>query len=888
MNGIKLNPRLQQIIREEGLEELTSPQLKAIPEILKGNNCLLIAPTGMGKTEAALLPIFNMFLNRGKAEGTSIIYITPLRALNRDMLRRTLSWGKKLDIDIAVRHGDTTKKERRKQSLHPPDMLITTPETLQILFTGKNLRESLKDVKWVVVDEIHELAGEERGAQLAVALERLKEIAGNFQRVGLSATVGTPADIAKFFGGGEEVEIIEENVGKEMEIEVKFVDITEDGRKIAAELGCDAVSGSVVKLAGEMIESHESVLLFVNTRDTAELLAAHLHEMGLPIEIHHGSLSREARIEAEEKFKEGKVKALICTSSLELGIDVGSTDFVIQYNSPRQVTRIMQRVGRSGHYAGGVARGVILATNTEDFAESMVIARRAVNGELEKTRIRDSPLAVLANQILAIAMEYGKIEGERVYGMIKRAYPFRNLDMDTFREVLSQLEGQRVIWSDGITIGRKRKTRDYFFENISMIPDEKSVDVYDISSNRKIGKLDESFVIDYCTPGAKFIMKGRAWEVVKNEEKLVVSPARKTYMVPDWAGEEIPVPFEVAQEVGRARRLAAEGNAGNEIIEREVKEQIEKGFVMPTDKLITIEWGDGTVYINTHFGSMTNEAVGRLIAALLAQRLGESIAVDSDAYRIYLRSSHPLNLEMVKEVMLSTNPDAIEDIMRVVLKNSTFIKWEMVKVARKFGVLSKDVDSKKLSLERIMEVFEGLPLVREVVERVIWEKMDMEHAKHVLKKIQDGSIAIKIQDLSPFSLQGEKIKGEIFRPAGFDPAILSSLKKRLMETRITLKCMNCSYERNTTVGRAEASCPRCRGRMVAVSKGEKIKGRKVSVKSASLVASYGKRAIVVMAGYGIGPDTAARILGTQKEGDELLKEILKAEINYSRTRQFWD
>jgi len=142
--------------------------------------------------------------------------------------------------------------------------------------------------------------------------------------------------------------------------------------------------------------------------------------------------------------------------------------------------------------------------------------------------------------------------------------------------------------------------------------------------------------------------------------------------------------------------------------------------------------------------------------------------------------------------------------------------------------------------------------------------------------------------LSPFSLQGEKIKGEIFRPAGFDPAILSSLKKRLMETRITLKCMNCSYEWNTTVERAEASCPRCRGRMVAVSKGEKIKGRKVSVKSASLVASYGKRAIVVMAGYGIGPDTAARILGTQKEGDELLKEILKAEINYSRTRQFWD
>ena len=887
MNGIKLDPRLQKVVEEEGLKELTQPQIKAIPEIMSGKNCLLIAPTGMGKTEAALLPIFNMFLNRGKADGISIIYITPLRALNRDMLRRTLSWGKKLGIDIAVRHGDTTKKERRRQSLHPPDMLITTPETLQILFTGKNLRASLKDVKWVVIDEVHELAGEERGAQLAVGLERLREIAGNFQRILLSATVGTPADIANFFGGSGEVKVIEENVGKEIEIDVKFARPEEKDKKIAGMLGCDMTSAAVVGMSKKIIDEHKSLLFFVNTRDTAELLAANLHEIGLPIEVHHGSLSRDARIEAEEKFKEGKVKALICTSSLELGIDVGQTDFVIQYNSPRQVTRIVQRVGRSGHYAGGVSRGAIIATNSEDFIESMVIARKAIKGELEKTRIRDNPLAVLANQILAMAMEYGKINASKAYEIIKRAYPFRNLTVSRFLEVVEQLNGQRIIWYDGETIGRKGKTRNYFFENISMIPDEKSVDVYDVSSNKKIGKLDESFVLDYCTPGAKFIMKGRAWEVVKNDEKIIVSPTRRTYMVPDWAGEEIPVPFEVAQEVGRARRLAAEGNPMNEIVEKEVKAQMEKGFAMPTDKLITIEWGDGTVYINTHFGSMTNEAVGRLLAALLAQRLGESIAVDSDAYRIYLRAAHPVNLEMVKEVMLTTNPGGMEGLMRIVLKNSTFIKWEMIKVARKFGVLSKDADIKKLSVEKMMDVFEGLPFVDEIVDKIMWEKMDIEHAKHVLRKIQDGSIEMKIQGLSPFSLQGEKIKGEIFRPAGIDSTILASLKKRLMETRITLKCMNCSYEWSTKVGRAEPACPKCKGRMVAVIKGNRRQGIP-SIKSASLVASYGKKAIVVMAGYGIGPDTAARILGTQKEGDELLKEILKAEINYSRTRQFWD
>lgn len=893
MKEIELfHPLLQKVVREEGLKELTEPQSKAIPEILKGKNCLLIAPTGMGKTEAALLPIFNLFLKEGKAKGIWVLYITPLRALNRDMLRRTISWGNKLGIDIAVRHGDTTKKERKRQSLHPPDMLITTPETLQILFTGRNLRNSLKDVRWVVIDEVHELAGEERGAQLSVALERLQEISGNFQRIGLSATVGTPHEVAKFFGGGRKVEVIEVNAGKEMEIDVEFPEVKGNDKKIAEKLECDIKSASVARRIEEIMEKHSSILFFVNTRDTAELLAAHLHGIGLPIEVHHGSLSRESRIEAEEKFKEAKIKSLICTSSLELGIDVGHTDFVMQYNSPRQVTRLVQRIGRSEHHAGGTARGKILAANPEDFVESVIITRKAIDGELEKTRIRKNPLAVLANQILSITTEYGKIESSRMYEIIRRAYPFRTLDENKFLQVLKQLENQRIIWYDGNTIGRKRKTRNYFLENISMIPDEKSVEVYDISTNKKIGTLDESFVLNYCKPGARFIMEGRAWEVIRNDEYLTVSPTKRTHMVPDWAGEEIPVPFEVVQEVGKTRRMVAEKKVKDEsgIIEMEINEQIRYNFLVPTDKLVTIEEGEGIVYINTHFGSRTNEAAGRIIASLLAQRLGESITMNSDAYRIYLRVTHPINPEMVREIMLNTNPEGIEELMRIVLKKSTFIRWELIKVARKFGVLGRDADYKKISVEKIVDVFEGLPLMEEVVDRFMWDKMDVEHSKQVFREMQKGNISIKIQGISPFALEGEKAKGEIFHPAGLDPVILTSLKKRLMNVHISLTCMNCSYEWNTTVGRVRPICPRCSGKMIAVVKGHKIGdvSNKSLVKSASLVASYGKKAIMVLAGYGIGPDTAARILGKQKDGDGLLKEILKAEINYSKTRRFWD
>lgn len=881
-----LHPRLQDLIRAEGLEKLTPPQERAIPPILAKKHCLLIAPTGMGKTEAALLPLFHQILCQGKQKGISILYITPLRALNRDMLRRTLSWGQQLGLDIAVRHGDTTQQERQRQSLHPPDLLITTPETLQIMFTGRRLRKSLEDVRWVVIDEVHELAGTERGAQLAVALERLCEVAGEFQRIGLSATVGTPATVAAFLGGEREVAIIEAAGQKSMEVTVEAPSPTGDDRQLAARLGCDARTAASVRRARELIDTHSSVLLFVNTRDTAELLASFLREMGVSIEVHHGSLSREVRIEAEEKFKAGKVKALICTSSLELGIDVGHTDFVIQYNSPRQVTRLVQRIGRSEHHVGGTARGVILATNAEELAEARVIARRALAGQLEETAIRHAPLSVLANQIMAMATEYGRIESQQLYHMVTRAYPFRSLDRDTVEAVLEQLHRQRTIWYEGGTITRKRRSRHYFLENISMIPDERSVEVVDISTYRPIGTLDESFVLNSCEEGAQFIMKGRAWEVVRQEERLVVAPARRTSIVPDWSGEEIPVPFEVAREVGEMRASSLDEDS---LVGQQVREQREKGFEVPTHCCWTVEMGEDTVYITTHCGSRTNETLGRVIAALLAQQRGESVGLDTDPYRIYLRVAHPLDPRQITSLLHTIGPDTLDSLVRIILKNSSFIRWELVKVARKFGVLSKDMDISSFSPDKLLDIFAGQPLLQEVIDRIIWDKMDVDHARQALREVQEGAIDLVVQRVSPLSRAAESLRGEVFRPAGVDDAVLMSLKKRLEKTSLTLTCMNCGYRWSTTVGRASPSCPKCDGKMIAVATGHQGKtNSKGAFKTASLVASYGDKAFLVLAGYGIGPDTAARVLATQKEGNDLLREILEAEITYSRTRQFWD
>ncbi|RLF28663.1 MAG: hypothetical protein DRN05_03480, partial [Thermoplasmata archaeon] len=560
-----LDPRIKSVLSSRGIKQPTEPQKRAIAPIMSGKNVLLIAPTGLGKTEAALLPIFHSFIKMRESnvyqredKGLYILYITPLRALNRDMLRRTFEMGRELDISIAVRHGDTPNSERMNQTRHPPDMLITTPETLQILFIGKRLRKHLGSVRWVVVDEVHELAYDERGAQLAVALERLyeltKERGHGFQRIGLSATVGVPEEVARFLGGLEDngvfrdVKILEVDVTKHIDIQVELPRVEDNDYSLAERFSMEPASFASLRRCKELAGTHVSTLIFINTRDGAEILASRFHQWSndISIGVHHGSLSKIARVEAENDFKNGRIHSLICTSSLELGIDVGNTDFVIQYNSPRQVTRLVQRVGRSGHRVGKISRGVVITTNPEDLAESMVIARRAMAGELEFFSVRQNPLSVLTNQIISIVLQYGHIDGEKVYSIVRRAYPFHSLTWRVFQNILQELKSHHTIWVDekngsGIVLAKRMSSRKYFLDNISMIPDEKTYHVVDIGSRRKIGTLDESFVLNYGYEGADFILRGKTWTIIKREDdEILVAPAEEIGTVPSWIGEDIP------------------------------------------------------------------------------------------------------------------------------------------------------------------------------------------------------------------------------------------------------------------------------------------------------------------------------------------------------------
>jgi ATP-dependent Lhr-like helicase len=910
----ELCPDILRVLSTKGITEPTPPQADSIPRIIRGENLLLVAPTGIGKTEAAILPVLEMIMRSKGKPGIRCIYITPLRALNRDMLKRMEEYGRALDITVGVRHGDTPQGERNRQSEHPPDILITTPETLQVMFTGKRLVQHMKHVEWVIVDEIHELANTERGAQMSVALERLVLLAGNYQRIGLSATVGNIDNVARFLAGNNrQVVVRKHDTHRDFDIKVESPAPDTEDSKLLDKLQSDPDILAVMKRARQVIDEGNSTLFFVNTRETAEWLAAryHIWDENISIEVHHGSLSKENRMDMEDRFKRGEVKCLICTSSLELGIDVGTTDLVIQYNSPRQVSRMIQRAGRAGHRIGEVIRAKIIATAPDEVAEAMVVARRSDSKELEYFEGRECPLTVVANQLIAMTMT-GAMNKELAYKMIHNAYPFRNLTMGQMLDVLEQLKSIKMIFDDGETFKRSKKGMNYFYENISMIPDERTYMVRDIGTRAIIGTLDESFVASFAEEYAMFIAKGRTWRIVEmREDEILVEESKEVGSVPNWVGSDIPVPFEIAMEVGKMRRLRNFSDyPGDEGCERVLKEyfasQDEKS-TMPTDKVVTVEVADRMAIVNCCFGTKVNETLGKIYSALLTARLGESIGVTIDPYRIIMELPRNVERETIIGTMMSVKPGTVEALCRMTILNSSFLRWRFVYVAKKFGIVEKEADHRFMNFGRLFDLHKDTPAYTEAINKVLWEDLDIPNTEKVVSMIAEGQIELVTGRLSAIGLEGITRSKELMQPVRADHSILMALKKRLEDEILFASCMHCGSQSRFRVGDAPKRfrCPQCGGVMIAVlknyerdtvklikepalSKQEKADLQKMG-KNANLVYEQGRRAVLVLAGRGIGPDTAARILRTlHSEEDEFLRDIMNAEILFAKNKRFWD
>ncbi len=890
-----LDRRVQECIRARGFSRLSEIQEKAIPLVRQGGHLLLIAPTGTGKTESAMIPVFDAMMSH-TGGGFRTLYITPLRSLNRDMLQRLEWWCRELGLSVGVRHGDTPQSERRKQALRPPDLLITTPETLQALFMGKVLRTHLANVRCVVVDEIHELAGSKRGAQLAVALERLREYAGEFQRIGLSATVGNPEDVGRFLCGACGFSIVSVPVTKHLEISVDFAG---DSFEKQAEWVSRAIG------------RHESTLVFVNTRVTAEAIGHQLYHRG-DVEVHHGSLSKDVRIEAEERFRSGSVRALISTSSMELGIDIGRIEHVIQFGSPREVARLVQRVGRAGHQMDAISRGTVLATGFDDLLESLVIARRAKAGQIEDVSIHFNAADVLANQVAALAVEYREISRRRIRDIVERSYPFA-MAGNIVDEVCTQMAEHGLIRIEGDMVRSGVRSRRYLSSNLSMIHDERKVVVFDMVARKNVGTLDESFVVGFVHTGAVFITKGQLWRVLDMEEgRIIVEPAKKAKgELPSWEGEQIPVPFSVAREVGALRRSRDfspyhPGEHSLGFASRFLAEMDRNRTKVPDDTLITLENAPEGVVCNVCAGHKANEALARVLSILLSARFGTTVGIEIDAYRIYLRLPSSVKAADVREILCSLDPAHLEGILQLAMKRTALFKWKMVQVAKKFGAIDPDADYERISTHRLVEIFEGTVMQKEAYRELFSVYMDVPAAARIVSLVRDGSIDVAISPLSILGAEGLFASRDQISPPAADQAVIGTLKRRLEQQEVILACMHCrKWKSRTTVSRVPypLRCPLCGAGLVAVlkpweepliaiakKKAQTDEERALAqrlLRNANIVLSGGKKAVTALAARGVGPENASRILSTLAEGDGFYREIIRAERNYIRTRRFW-
>ncbi|MEM1566630.1 MAG: DEAD/DEAH box helicase [Candidatus Bathyarchaeia archaeon] len=943
---------VRRLIEQRGFSEPTEPQEKTIPLILEGKNVLLISPTATGKTEAAFLPVLSMLLQEPQPPGIKVLYITPLRALNRDMLERLEWWCNNLDIKLAVRHGDTETRERARQARSPPDILITTPETLQAILVGWVMRQHLQHVRWVIIDEVHEMADSKRGSQLALSLERLRAIIGrDFQVIGLSATIGSPEKVAQFLvGNGRPVEIVRVPVARKMRLKILFPKPKPEDFELAERLYTHPEVAARLRVIRDYISRHQSVLLFTNTRAISEVLASRFKvwDIDFPVSIHHGSLAKPSRIAAERGLKNGELKGLVCTSSLELGIDVGRIDLVIQYMSPRQVTRLIQRVGRSGHRIGHIAQGIIVTMDSDDTLEAMAIARRALREELEPVDIPPKPYDALAHQIAGLLLKQKRLEFDEILEMFRRAYPYTNLTMEDIEKILRYMHDRfpRLAWvsfEDKVAL-KPRRTKalfEYYFDNLSMIPEEKQYLVVDETTDSAVGILDEAFMAEYGKPGIKFIIRGSPWRIVHvSGDKVYVKPVDDpTGAIPSWIGEEIPVPFEVAQEVGAIRGFVEEqmhkGASPEEVAAKlseqypadketvldalaETIEQISAGLPVPTDERILIEDWDDFVIVHAHFGSLTNRALAQLIGQLLSERIGYGVVVQHDPYRIFIQTMGAATSDQIIELfseMAFMNGQTVRDsLTRTTVKTGLF-KRRLIHVARRFGALEKWADFSNVSLQRLLKSFEGTPIFEEALKEVFLKDLDVERLVQVLEKIRQGEITVqKVETcgtatpVARVGIERVSMKTDLIPPERMRAVLVESARARLLNETCVFVCTNCwSYADMIRVKDlpAKPKCPKCGSEAIGLLKeeeekvlpliekrGEKLtkseeKLRRQAVQTARLIEKYGKAAAVALCARKVQPSDVKEVLEKSSHLDDKFYELVLEAERKAISKRFW-
>ncbi|MHA2237222.1 MAG: DEAD/DEAH box helicase [Candidatus Hodarchaeales archaeon] len=934
-----LEDRLQNILQD--LEITPTPgQLDYLKAILANEDILVVASTGSGKTFGTIIACLNNILTNPSPLPVNVLVVTPLKALNRDIFRRILpELAVKLGITIAVRHGDTTQYERQKQTKSPPQILITTPELLQALLPAKIFgREHLKNLQTVIIDEIHDLVESKRGVQLSLALERLTHRIGrNIQRIGLSATIGSPKRVLEFLAPqNKNAKIINIPRLKRLDLRLDYPrELSDQYNNLPSTIHTTEEAASRFQRLIEIIQNEKgTVLLFTNTRQQAEILGYRFkmynefvpEKEQISYDVHHSSLSTQTRVRAENDVREGVLDLIIATSSLELGIDIGSVNLVIQYMSPRRIESLIQRVGRAGHGLDKESKGVIITETPRELIEAYLIKTKVDEELVEPTRIHSYAYDILFHSIIGILLDFGETSIDTIYRIITKSAPFQNLTPDELKQVLEF--GHKNFFlsivkdpdTGKISVWNKRKSYKYYYSNLSSIPSKRTYSVVDVGSQTRVGSLDEGFIVTRGEKGAIFILNGTPWELLAiNDDKVDVRQVKgiTEASIPTWEGELIPVSQLVTSSL---QKLFEEKNdfqdAPPEVqveLNKFIRDQKEKGLI-PKENTLIIETTGRQMVIHSLLGSRGNETLGLFLATLIGARQGYSVQYRTDPYSIFISLSRPIN---IVEILKTVEPNHIEPLLEHRIKGTDLFAWKIRQVAKRFGVLSESAENSVMMTRLIKARYKDTIVGQEAINEILSEKMDHNIVKLFLQKIREGKIKINHVQVdnfdSPLSTAAtEPISSNVLklRPSSI---ILEKIEKRIRNTWVRLVCMRlgCKYEKLQRIESiTDIQCPICLSRFIAVvhknktgikallkkSTNKKVKLTTVekkelrtAKKSADIILSFGKRAAFVLAGRGIGPTTAIRILREpHKNTEDLLTSIYHHEANFARTREYWE
>jgi len=800
-------------------ETFSPPQRYAIPNVRERANCLISAPTGSGKTLASFLAIISelvAFAERGELENRIYcVYVSPLKALGND-IRRNLHEplkgiaeiaGRELGIRVAVRTGDTSAHEKQKMLRKAPHILITTPESLSIALSAKGFSKHFQGVRWVIVDEVHALAENKRGVHLSLSLERLSEIT-KFARIGLSATIHPLEEIARFLVGrrygralagmsdGEDpwrdCSIVDARFEKKLDLQV--LSPVEDFIHCSTE----ELHANLYELLARLIDEHRTTLIFTNTRSGTERVVHFLKErypkLTELIGAHHGSLSKELRLSLEERLKRGELKCVVCSTSLELGIDIGYIDLVVLLGSPKSVTRALQRVGRSGHKLHDTIKGRIVVTDRDDLVECAVMLKSAVDRKLDRIHIPRNCLDVLAQQIFGIVLDH-PFAVEDLYELVTRSYCYSDLPWEDFERVLEYLAGEYASLEDrrvyakiyydrekGVIGKRGRRARVLYVTNTGTIPDESYVTVK--AGERRIGSIEESF-LEMLRKGDIFVLGGDTYRFKYSRGMTAqVEPAYgKSPTVPSWFSEMLPLSFDLALEIQKFReklaRMFAENCPSGEI-KRLIREELhldERGVEsfyryfleqhryaeIPHRHKILIEYYQEElkphlwrspiktwVIFHTLFGRRVNDALSRALAWLISRREDRDVEIGITDHGFYLAYEGKVRVmsafDLLKERDLrSVLKDALSET-EILKRRFRHCATRSLMILKNYKGRRKSVGSQQMKaflLQHAVEAMdERFPILLEAYREVMEDAMDVENAQRVIDEIMRGEIEI--------------------------------------------------------------------------------------------------------------------------------------------------